>query len=1417
VTTNNQQPAESPEDARWEEFLRTHPHLDDRRPEYIGGAPSPPSEGVPAAPSRTLTKDSTGSDVVEWSKQQEVGEERLAEGGRLWRDLPSNLREILHQAVLGQVDPQIRQKMGAGTAADVGPPLGEVLGLVPFQAEAGGALAREGFQTLGQLARDPSSLPSDLQTDVQRLAGGPEVEGRRPFSQALGEHLQAPWYQRYPLEILADPLNVPVVGPVLKGIRSLPDLLSAVSRGTRGVGGPLVPTRGVGGPGVRVPPRALGPGQPGTVLPQGDPRATRVTLPREEVVPEVRPKKAPSEYSFVLVDTLHPRGRVLTYTNNDEYKAALDALSPRADLVILPGNASSVDVEKVLPSIQRLQPPRQRTTVQATRVSGGPEGARYVSPRPAQRQFQAAAKGDVPLGPEGIPSGRFAGEGPDIDVMLGAFNSIRSQIAKETRELRQLKGNAGATRRKRKRLTESIARLTGRADSLQKEMDRLGQTPVPEDVLTSGDISTPARIDVVPFGGPQPQRALGPGVVRGAGPIERRYGAVIPRSGMNMRGGPLVGEGWEVAGDVPRGVPFEGGSLQEAERLRAALKSEPPKYGVKPDAKEQVVVKQIIDDASGAIEDGAPPGIVSSANGPTVVLPSATERNILNLQPIQANLSKIARVRNFFRREAERVPGTPETIIETAEANGVIAERRRVRQAASSLGANLGTQVTTLLRRGGFVIDSEGRIPSLAGIDTTLPGAPTISDVASRLPRYLDSISSTEVEALERVQSLLAPWRKMQDDLGIPITDAVDVLEGGFYIPRGPVVGTRRVGTRRIKRITPGSQKERTYLSQAAGITNGDRYMPIGKTLQHYAIETSNQVNDNWTAKYLTAVGERVADEGPTGTVTLRYASGKSANISAPIDIANAINGELRREAAPSSTGALNWVLNGLNMWRNAKTTLDNSGPMIQGLFGLATNQKAWSRAIKANLEAAVSPDAQGRFLGAFDKRAGDLGTPTSQVWAGEGLHFGGTVTEFTSEALARLPLVGRANRMFSTFGDSMRLAWAEEELLGLMKQTKKSVEEFQQSGDLARIANQINHATGWSTGKAGASIGDFVLFAPRFFQARLEHLFDAAMSVPASARGLIPGQAGASLEQRIARKSFLRLIAYGTALTFAANYALRKDIYEEPYRGKNPLADFGWMPDVRPMRKIKVGTRDLKKPRKVGDWTIREGEVGLPTLSDPKIARTTKDKEEWRYNTNFMTIPFMGRDWSAFGTTAGTVAFVIAAAPGFEVEGVQIGGTGRPLHAITNVGNLPLSALGDFLTGKDFENDPLPFGIQGISDDPEAFIAWAGEQFAPIATSEGLDIGRDVVSGRYGAAAAKLVGDLQGIRSSKMTKSDKRKAAMKLMSRGKYDLYTQPESGLSYAERKELSGFKRLVDAYLEQQDSPSWPSYDFESYGHP
>ena len=77
-----------------------------------GGLPSRPSE-VPTTPSPapeegpTPTWDSTDDEILAFAQRtgaapptdvaaqrQVVGEERVAEAGRLWRDLPSNLLEI---------------------------------------------------------------------------------------------------------------------------------------------------------------------------------------------------------------------------------------------------------------------------------------------------------------------------------------------------------------------------------------------------------------------------------------------------------------------------------------------------------------------------------------------------------------------------------------------------------------------------------------------------------------------------------------------------------------------------------------------------------------------------------------------------------------------------------------------------------------------------------------------------------------------------------------------------------------------------------------------------------------------------------------------------------------------------------------------------------------------------------------------------------------------------------------------------------------------------------------------------------------------------------------------------------------------------------------------------------------------------
>jgi hypothetical protein len=89
-------------------------------------------------------------------------------------------------------------------------------------------------------------------------------------------------------------------------------------------------------------------------------------------------------------------------------------------------------------------------------------------------------------------------------------------------------------------------------------------------------------------------------------------------------------------------------------------------------------------------------------------------------------------------------------------------------------------------------------------------------------------------------------------------------------------------------------------------------------------------------------------------------------------------------------------------------------------------------------------------------------------------------------------------------------------------------MEEIKGSGDLDRIASAVNNMTGWAPTKFAGSIGDFTMFAPRFFQARLE-------TITKGAGGFRPG---AKIDQRMARNALLKMIGAGVLLTVAANTA---------------------------------------------------------------------------------------------------------------------------------------------------------------------------------------------------------------------------------------------------------------------------------------
>lgn len=276
-----------------------------------------------------------------------------------------------------------------------------------------------------------------------------------------------------------------------------------------------------------------------------------------------------------------------------------------------------------------------------------------------------------------------------------------------------------------------------------------------------------------------------------------------------------------------------------------------------------------------------------------------------------------------------------------------------------------------------------------------------------------------------------------------------------------------------------------------------------------------------------------------------------------PDAVANAANKVLQSQAPTSGElAALSDAIAALNnIYRGARATLDNSAPGIQGLLALYNNPKAWGRALKVNFRAWADSDVLGAFFNDFDKGARAAGTAPVSMWARKGVRLGGPQTEYqigqVGEAglmgkLAGLPGIRQANRAFGYYGDSLRLWWADD-LLREELRRGKTLAQLDADGTLERIARSVNQQTGWSEGRVGGNLGDLVLFAPRFLQSRLETVANGAL-------GLRPG---AALEQRIARRSLLRLVGIGTLTTVALNELLGNDTDFRPVLNGRPNANF--------------------------------------------------------------------------------------------------------------------------------------------------------------------------------------------------------------------------------------------------------------------
>jgi hypothetical protein len=295
-------------------------------------------------------------------------------------------------------------------------------------------------------------------------------------------------------------------------------------------------------------------------------------------------------------------------------------------------------------------------------------------------------------------------------------------------------------------------------------------------------------------------------------------------------------------------------------------------------------------------------------------------------------------------------------------------------------------------------------------------------------------------------------------------------------------------------------------------------------------------------------------------------------------EIANAAKVILNREGPTKGhlSGAANAVNAFNNLYRGMRATLDLSYLGVQGLLPLGKSPKAYRKAMMVAFKAwgKNGDKILAKYILDFDKQAGATDRVSSHDWAKAGLHLAGEETEFKigqgkgiGHAIGNLPGPKQANRAFGYFGDAVRLSWADAELETLM--AKRSLADIKKSGDIELIAKSANMMTGRVRGKTMGSIGDLILFAPKWLESRLE-------TVAKAAAGMRPN---APLDQRLARGTLLRLIGYGALLTFAVNAWLGNET------------------DYRPV--------------------IRDG----------------KAKTGWKRNSDFMRISFEGHKYNLFGS----------------------------------------------------------------------------------------------------------------------------------------------------------------------------------------
>jgi len=237
---------------------------------------------------------------------------------------------------------------------------------------------------------------------------------------------------------------------------------------------------------------------------------------------------------------------------------------------------------------------------------------------------------------------------------------------------------------------------------------------------------------------------------------------------------------------------------------------------------------------------------------------AAPVANPFGIPTVKVGLTKTEWLYNFIAK----LPYSP--LVEK-DTWGLALHRAQTEMAttADNLSTSMANEFDVKMQRA-FNVEKNGTVLQLKGIVDEVPGAPTIADIAARLPLYWDSLTREQQAFMLQLRERLAPIKSQMEELGMTIKQRQDIMSGskygsseGYYLGRGNAVkeGGEQPYEIPSKFKKPGVsfKNPARFTSQSEGVELGYKYVSFKGALESYIKQSGNNSADQWASNVLKA------------------------------------------------------------------------------------------------------------------------------------------------------------------------------------------------------------------------------------------------------------------------------------------------------------------------------------------------------------------------------------------------------------------------------------------------------------------------------------------------------------------------------------------------------------------------------------